>query len=272
VFSLDKTKRITVLTCYDYPTACAINETDIDIVFVGDSVGTNMLGYKSELEVSLGDMVHHLRAVRKGISKKPLMVGLPFQTYPNPETGLKNSMIMKNEGADVIKLEGGMEISEIIKAIVNYALPVIGHIGFQPQISQSAKRAVVGAYCDEAVALFQHAIALEKAGVSGIVLECVPEDVAKAITEKLNIPTIGIGSGRYTTGQVLVIADILGWFSTSYRFTKKYDNFYDRTIKAANSFASDVKVNEYPQREHTFRIKADQFKTFLEYLHDNSKD
>ncbi|MBD3241307.1 MAG: 3-methyl-2-oxobutanoate hydroxymethyltransferase [Chitinivibrionales bacterium] len=257
-------RKITMLTCYDYPTARALDNSDIDIVFVGDSVGTNMLGYRSELEVTLDDMVHHLKAVRKGVTSKVLVVDLPYATYDTETDALKNARLLHNKGADIIKMEGGANISGIVKTVVDAGIPVMGHIGFQPQIARTAERSVVGALSDDAVRLHDDAIALQKAGACAVVLECVPEMVAKEISERLRIPTIGIGSGKFTDGQVLVYADVVGWYNLPYRFIKRYDSFFERTVAAANRFAQDVITENYPQRNHGFRIKREQLDAFLE--------
>lgn len=258
----DPKHKITILTCYDFPTARALDNSDVDIIFVGDSVGTNMLGYRSEMEVTLEDMIHHLKAVRKGVTSKTLMVDLPYKTYRTKTEAVRNATLMRSKGTDILKLEGGKEIAPIVRAVVEKKIPVMGHLGFQPQIAQTSKRSVVGALSDDAVRLYRDAVALEKAGVCAIVLECVPEMVAKEITERLSVPTIGIGSGRFTDGQVLVYADVVGWFNLPYRFIKRYDSFFERTINAANRFAADVQTAEYPQRNHGFRIQRQQLNAF----------
>lgn len=266
VLRKNRDKPITVLTCYDFPTARALDDSAVDIVFVGDSVGTNMLGYRSELEVTLQDMVHHLKAVRKGVTRKVLMVDLPYLTYTDADMGPMNSRLMRDKGADVVKLEGGKEIAPIVAAITAEGIPVMGHLGFQPQIAQGSRRSVVGATAEEAMQLYEDALALQQAGVCGIVLECVPERVAQAITERITVPTIGIGSGQYTDGQVLVIPDVLGWFNMPYRFIRRYEQFDQRATAAANRFVQEVAGGEYPQRNHGFRIKSDQYETFLSAL------
>ena len=258
----DPNHKISILTCYDFPTARALDNSDIDIVFVGDSLGTNVLGYRSELEVTMGDMIHHLKAVRKGVTQKLLMVDMPYSSYNDPHIALVNAKLLKQKGADLIKLEGGKEISHIVSEIVKNNIPVMAHIGFQPQLAKQEKRTVVGALAVEAKKLYKDAIALQSAGACSIVFECIPEDIAKEISQKLTIPTIGIGSGKYTDGQVLVLTDVLGWYNMPYRFVKRYDSFYERTIAAANQFMRDVSSGEYPQRNHGFRIKAEELKEF----------
>ncbi len=254
--------KITILTCYDYPTARALDHSDIDVVFVGDSVGTNMLGYRSELEVTMDDMVHHLKAVRKGVNSKLLMVDLPYNSFRTQEEGVRNAGIMRRKGADIVKLEGGREIRDVVSAIVGEGIPVMGHIGFQPQIAKTSQRSVAGALSDEAIRIHEDALALQQAGACSLVLECVAEMVAREITENLKIPTIGIGSGRYTDGQVLVYVDVVGWYNLPYRFVKRYDAFYERTITAANAFNKDVQGGTYPQRNHAFRIKAEELENY----------
>ncbi|MBL8025004.1 MAG: 3-methyl-2-oxobutanoate hydroxymethyltransferase [Fibrobacteres bacterium] len=262
----DPSKKITILTCYDFPTARALDNSDIDIIFVGDSVGTNVLGYRSEIEVTMSDMIHHLKAVRKGVTQKILMVDMPYSSYNDIHSALANAKQLKQKGADIIKLEGGKEISSIVSEIVKNNIPVMAHIGFMPQLAKQEKRAVVGALAVEAKKLYKDALALQAAGACSIVFECVPEDIAKEISTRLTIPTIGIGSGKYTDGQVLVFTDVVGWYNMPYRFVKRYDTFYERTIAAANSFKLDVNSGEYPQRNHGFRIKAEEFKEFRREL------
>ncbi len=262
----DPNHKITVLTCYDFPSARALDNSNIDIIFVGDSLGTNILGYRSELEVTMHDMTHHLKAVRKGVTQKLIMVDMPYSTYNDISSGLTNARQLKQKGADIIKLEGGKEIASIVSEIVKNDIPVMAHIGFQPQLAKQEKRAVVGALAVEAKKLFKDAISLQDAGACGIVFECIPEDVAKEISSNLAIPTIGIGSGKYTDGQVLVFTDIVGWYNMPYRFAKRYDSFYERTIDAANKFMKDVSTGEYPQRNHGFRIKAEEFKEFKKII------
>ena len=252
-----------MLTCYDFPTARALDTSSVDIVFVGDSVGTNMLGYRSELEVTMEDMVHHLKAVRKGITQKVVMADLPYQSYSTSEAGLCNARVLHGHGAEIIKLEGGKDVADVVSAITSAGICVIGHLGFQPQIARAGKRAVVGALSKEAVRLYTDAMALVNAGVCGIVLECVPEDVAKVITERVPVSTIGIGSGKYTDGQVLVISDVLGWFNMPFRFIRRYEQFHERAVQAANCFHKEVQSSDYPRRNHGFRIKAEEFQAFL---------
>jgi 3-methyl-2-oxobutanoate hydroxymethyltransferase len=262
----DSNHKITILTCYDFPTARAMDESQVDVIFVGDSVGTNMLGYRSELEVTLEDMVHHLKAVRRGVTQKTLMVDLPYQTYRTLEEGLENATMMRHKGADIVKVEGGKEIAPIVENIAGNGIPIMGHIGFQPQIAMGAQRTVVGATSEEALSLFEDALALQNAGVCGMVLECVPELVAKEITRRISVPTIGIGSGKYTDGQVLVYADVVGWYNMPYRFVRRYDKFYARTVDSANRFVEEVSSGAYPQRNHGFRIKSEQYNRFKEKI------
>ena len=188
----------TMLTCYDYPTARAYDDSDIDSYLIGDSVGTNVLGYRSVHEVTLSDIIHHLKAVRRGVnSRKVIVADLPYQTYRSGEEAIANARELTGRGADVIKVEGGAEIAPVLQAMVADGLVVMGHVGFQPQILQGGKHSVVGALHEDAKRVFDDAAALQEAGACGVVVECVPEMVCKEITERLHIPTIGIGSGKY---------------------------------------------------------------------------
>jgi len=256
-------QRVVMLTCYDYPSALALDKSDIDAVLVGDSVGTNVLGYHSELEVTLDDMVHHVKAVRRGLTAKPLVADLSYATYDTTDDALRHTDVLRQAGADVVKMEGGRELAPTVRAVIEKGTPVMGHIGFQPQLAQTTQRTVVGAEADDAVRLSRDAVALQDAGVCAIVLECVPEMVAKEISERLRVSTIGIGSGAFTDGQVLVISDVVGWYDLPYRFVKRYDSFFDRAVEAANRYSSDVRSGGYPERRHGFRIKKEQLEEFL---------
>jgi 3-methyl-2-oxobutanoate hydroxymethyltransferase len=256
------TQKITMITCYDYPSARVFDQSEVDIIFVGDSVGTNVLGYRSELEVTMADMIHHLKAVRRGVTRKTLMVDLPYATYRSKNEALENAKALIGKGADIVKLEGGAETAPIVEALVGGGINVCGHLGFQPQVMKSDKRAVFGSLAGEAEKIYRDAQALEAAGVRYVVLECVPEMVAKIVTEAISVPTIGIGSGKYCSGQVLVSTDLLGWYDMPYRFVKRYENFAQRAVEAVNRFVTEVQSRKYPQRNHGFRIRADELSEF----------
>ena len=260
----------TIITCYDYPTARVFDETDVDVIFVGDSVGTNMLGYQSELEVTMSDMLHHFKAVRRGVKNKILMVDLPYNTYATKEDALKNTRVFSDRGANIVKLEGGREIAPQVETLTNEGIQVMGHIGFQPQLANKERRSVVGSRVDEAVALYQDACALRDAGARYLLFECIPEMVAKEITEIVGLPTIGIGSGKYCTGQVLVSTDLLGWYDMPYRFIKRYARFAEEAESAVNEWVREVRELEFPQRNHGFRIPKDELMAFREAIASKS--
>ena len=225
-----KQQPITVLTCYDYPTACMQDDACIDIVFVGDSVGTNILGYKSEKEVTMADMLHHLKAVRRGVTDAYLLVDMPYASDCNVKQAVANANLFLDAGADGVKLEGGTEKVPIVTALSEQGIEVCAHIGHNPQI-HGTKAATHGKTFAKAKELIQTATALADAGAKLIVLEKITEEISQIITDTLNIPTIGIGAGRFCDGQVLVINDILG-IGTPFKHAKRYQDYNQLTLEA----------------------------------------
>ncbi len=260
----------TVITCYDYPSARVFDETNVDLIFLGDSVGTNVLGYQSELEVTMGDMLHHFKAVRRGVKNKALMVDLPYNTYATAEDAVANARQFSDRGADIVKLEGGAEIAPQVRALAEHGISVMGHIGFQPQMAKTEKRGVVGSNVDDALSLYDDACALKEAGAQYLNLECIPEMVAKEITERVGLPTIGIGSGKHCSGQVLVSTDLLGWYDMPYRFIKRYSRFADEATRAVNAWVQDVRDLSFPARNHGFRIPKDDLLAFRKAVANKS--
>lgn len=256
-----KNEIITMLTAYDYPTALILDEAGIDITLVGDSLGMVVLGYENTTQVTMEDMLHHVKAVTRG-SKHPLIVAdLPFLSY---HTGIyetvKNAGRLIQEGkANAVKLEGGKEITEQIQAIINAGIPVMGHIGLTPQsINQLGGYYIQGKTDEQAKKLLADAKALEEAGVFAIVLECIPAELSKLITEQLEIPTIGIGAGPHCDGQVLVTHDVLNLYSNKTpKFAKKYTDVHGEIMQAALDFIQDVKQKTFPSAEHVFHLKQD---------------
>ncbi len=247
-------QRITMLTCYDYPTACLEDQAGIDIVLVGDSVGTNVLGYTSEREVTMADMVHHLKAVRRGVVQAYLLVDLPYQSYETPDLALDNARTLLAHGADAVKLEGGLEQVETVRSLVAHGISVCGHIGFTPQtLHQPGRKArVQGRSYSEAVALLESAIALEQAGASLLVLELIPEPLGRSITACLQIPTIGIGAGRFCDGQVLIVHDLLGLTPFRLKFVKRYQQYRELTLQALAQYKHEVEQGLFPSEETAF--------------------
>lgn len=252
---------ITMLTCYDYPTALCQEAADVDVIFVGDSVGVNVLGYESPQQVTMEDMIHHTNAVHRGVQKALLVADLPYGSYEMPAQAVENAARLLDAGAEVVKLERGREIIESVSGIVAEGIDVIGHVGHTPQTRMSG-RAVVGDRADEAHAVFRDARGLEDAGVIAVVLECVPERISEIITDSLKIPTIGIGAGRNCGGQVLVNLDLLGVTDARFSFVKQYAELSSVMENAFSEFVADVKVGRFPGEEHRFKIKREELRKF----------
>ena len=252
-------RKLTMLTAYDYLTAKLIDEAGIDSILVGDSLGNVVLGYENTLAVTVNDMIHHGAAVRRGASEALVIVDMPFMSYQTSvyDAVVNAGRIMKETNCQAVKLEGGEKYTDRIKAIVEAGIPVCAHLGLTPQSLNVFGGYKVQAREEEsAKKLIEDALAVEKAGAFAVVLECVPEALAKIITEKLSIPTIGIGAGKYVDGQVLVYQDMLG-YSDGFtpKFVKKYANVHDTFIKAFKEFDKEIQEGEFPNKENTFSIK-----------------
>lgn len=257
---------ITMLTAYDYPTAKCMDEAGIEIVLIGDSVGNNVLGYDSTCEVTMEDMVHHTRAVRRGVKEALVLSDMPYQSYETPAMALKNARRLIEAGADMVKLEGGYQLADIVRVLSEDYIPVMAHIGHTPQTYREGDRVVVGITAEEAKGVYRDAVELEAAGAKSVLLECVPAKVTEMITRKLNVPTIGIGCGVGCDGQVLVVNDILGWNNHGFRFLKTYDDYYERSKNHFSSYLSDVKSRSFPGDEHIFKIKKEAFDSFMDLV------
>jgi 3-methyl-2-oxobutanoate hydroxymethyltransferase len=253
-----KGQRMAMLTAYDFPTARLAVEGGIDLLLVGDSLGMVVLGYDSTLPVTVDDMVHHTKAARRGAPEAFLIGDLPFLSYGTPEQALASAArLMKEAGADSVKLEGGEEVVPIVEALVRAGVPVLGHVGLTPQTASA-----LGGYKlqgkDEETArrVLDGAMALERAGCWGVVLELVPAPLAKLVTERIAIPTIGIGAGADCDGQVLVFHDLVGMFSGfTPTFVKRYTEA-GAAIKAAISrYGAEVRSGEFPGEGQSFRMK-----------------
>ncbi len=252
----NKGEKISMTTAYDYPTACLVEKAGIEIILVGDSLMMTVLGDDSTVACTMDQMLHHIKPVVLG-APTPLIVGdMPFGSYNGTkEEAIANATRLMKEGrCDVIKLEGGREVADTVKAIVDAGIPVMGHIGLTPQtVSKLGGFKVQGKGEAAAKAVLDDALALEEAGVWGMVIECVPEEVGKLITEKVKVPTIGIGGGRGTDGQVLVFHDMVGLFEKFLpKFVKQYMNMSPEIVKALEEFKNDVKTGAFPEEEHTF--------------------
>ena len=266
----EKGEKITMLTAYDYPTAMLVDRAGIDIILVGDSLAMVVLGHESTVAVTMDEMIHHCKAVSKG-AWYPLLVGdMPFLSYQvTVEKAIANAgRFLKEGGMDVVKLEGGQEMAATVKAIVDAGIPVMGHIGLTPQsISKLGGYKVQGRDVAAARKLLDDAVALEEAGCFAIILEAIPDRVAKLITERVSIPTIGIGAGRDCDGQVLVLHDMIGLFDRfTPRFVKRYTNIFPQVIEALESYRDEVLAGTFPTDEHSFHISDEVFEALLTEL------
>lgn len=252
---------IAMLTCYDHPTAVFQDAAGVDVIFVGDSVGINVLGYKNPQQVTMDDMLHHARAVRRGVVSALLMTDLPYRSYETPEQAIKNARQLVSAGTEVVKLEGGRNITPQVEALVAEGIPAVGHVGYTPQ-TRTGKRPVFGDRSEEALAVLADAEALASAGALTVVLECVPERVAEVVTQRLPIPTIGIGAGRVCDGQVLVAHDMLGVYKSHYRFVKTYTDLKRVMHRAFADYVADIKTRRFPEDNHRFKIKSAELRRF----------
>jgi 3-methyl-2-oxobutanoate hydroxymethyltransferase len=250
-------ERLPMLTAYDYPTAQIIDEAGIPLILVGDSVGQVLLGYESTVRVTMTEMLHHTRAVVRG-SRQALVIGdMPFLTYSTAEEALDNAgRFLQDAGAQAVKVEGGVRSARIIEALVKAGIPVMGHIGWTPQAQHGmgGKVKVQGKDRTQARALLADAFAVQEAGAFSIVLELVPAQLAGAITERLKIPTIGIGAGPFCSGQVQVITDLLGLGDFKPRHARAYANLRSTIAEAARSYAADVIAGTFPGDAETVRM------------------
>lgn len=250
-------EKISMTTAYDYPTAYFVEKAGIEIILVGDSLAMTIMGLDSTVSVTMEQMIHHTKAVVKG-APTPLIVGdLPFGSYNvSKEQAITNAnRLMKEGGCDVVKLEGGEEVQHIVKAIVDSGTPVMGHIGLTPQtVSKLGGFKVQGKSLEAAKKILDDAKALEEAGAFALILECIPENIGKLVTEKVSIPTIGIGGGRYCDGQVLVFHDMLGLFEKFVpKFVKKYAELGVEIVNGLENFKQDVKEGSFPSNEYVFK-------------------
>lgn len=261
-------EKIAMLTAYDYPTACLLDEAGIDMLLVGDSVGNVVLGYDDTLPVTMEEMLHHTRAVARGARRAMVVGDLPFLSYQVslPEAVLNAGRFLKEGGAQAVKLEGGSERAEVVRLLVETGIPVMGHIGLTPQsVHQLGGYRVQGK--DEAAArrLLESALALEEAGVFALVLEAVPAALAAQVTSRLRVPTIGIGAGRDCDGQVLVAHDMLGLSGRVPKFVKQYAALGDTVKEAVRAYRADVKNGSFPGPEHCYDVPKTSTEPSLAY-------
>jgi len=242
-------EKIIMLTAYDYQMAKILDEAGIDLILVGDSLGMVIQGYRDTKSVRMEDMLYHTRAVARGAKNTPIIGDMPINSDKTVEDALKNAKQFLKAGAQGVKIEGNK--SEVVKALLNAGIPVMGHVGLLPQTAESYR--VKGKQPEEAQKIFKDALELDKLGVFSIILECMPESLAKRITEAVKVPTIGIGAGKYCDGQVLVINDMLG-FDESFapKYLKRYANLNKVIKEAVARFKEEVSSGVYPDKEHTY--------------------
>ncbi len=267
-------EKITALTAYDYSTAQILDEAGVELILVGDSAAMVVLGYKTTHEITMEDLTTFTRAVARG-AKNSLVIGdMPFGSYQaSLEEGVRNACRFIQAGANAVKLEGGSDyIVEITERLASQGIPVISHLGFTPQFLNAFGGYKVQAKEQEhAEFILSQAKKLEKAGAFAIVLEMVSEEAAKYITENLSIPTIGIGAGRFTDGQILVIDDVLGKFKDfTPKFVKKYANLYSVIREAATNYIIEVKEGTFPSKEHVFEMKESEREKLYYASNNNS--
>ena len=255
IIQMKSKEKITVLTGYDSTMTTLCDKADV--ILVGDSAGMVMLGYDSTKDVTMDDMVRFTTAVKNAKTSSLIVTDLPINSYENKDSAIANSKRLVLAGAHAVKLEGGKEVADIIKAVKDSGIPVMGHLGLLPQTAE--KYSVQAKKSEDAIELIKDAKILEKSGVFSIVLEMVTSDVTKIITKNVTVPTIGIGSGKDCDGQVLVIHDMLGMFEKiKPKFAKRYLNLSEEIRNAVSSYVKDVKEERFPEQEHTFSMEKDE--------------
>jgi len=254
--SKENYSKLVCVTAYDYTFSKLLDESGVDIILVGDSLGMVVQGHPNTLSVTLEQMIYHTQCVSRGVQEAHLCVDMPFMSYQvSPEEALRNSGRLVSEGgAHSVKLEGGLAIAKTVEKIVSAGIPVLGHVGLTPQsFHQLGGYKIQGKTVSAREALLKDALALEAAGAYALVLEGIPAESAQAITEKLTIPTIGIGAGPHCDGQVLVLQDLLG-LNTDFKpkFVKSYSSLSTLVKEAITQFAAEVRASQFPTQEHSF--------------------
>lgn len=251
-------EKITILTAYDYSMAKLLDENGVDCLLVGDSLGMTMLGYEDTLAVTMDDMIHHTKAVKRGAKNALVVADMPFLSYHISDEGavINAGRFIKEAGAHAVKLEGGYQVKSKIEAIIAAQIPVMGHLGLTPQsVNMFGGFKVQGKTEQQARKLIDEAKMLEEIGCFAIVLECVPEKLARLVSEQLSIPTIGIGAGAGCDGQVLVIQDLLGMNKDFVpKFVKTYADLSSVIGLAVKAYCEEVKTGAFPEEKHTFKI------------------
>jgi 3-methyl-2-oxobutanoate hydroxymethyltransferase len=257
-------EKIAMLTAYDYPSAKQAEEGNVDVILVGDSLGMVVLGYESTIPVTVDDMIHHAKAVRRGAKNTFIVVDMPFLSYhlSIKDTLLAAGRIIQETGAHAVKLEGADDVLEHIKALTKAGIPVVAHLGLTPQsVNVLGGYKVQGKQAQAALKLIDDAKKCEEAGAFSIVLECVPKQLSLEISNAISIPTIGIGAGINVDGQVLVYHDIIGYgVDRVPKFVKQYNNIHTQIVEGIQSYVTEVKTLAFPEDQHSFTMKEEELK------------
>lgn len=264
---VEKGEKITMITGYDYPLALLEERAGVDIILVGDSLGMTVLGYDSTLPVEMDIMLEHARSVRRGAPTAYVIGDMPYMSYQiNTEEAVRNAGLYMKAGMDAVKLEGGRNVADVIAALTKATIPVMGHLGLTPQsIAMLGGFKAQGRDIAAAEALIEDAKALEKAGAVSILLEAVPPEVAKVITDRAKIPIISIGAGPYCHGQLLIVHDMLGFFDAfTPKFVKKYADLNKVISGALEEYVQDVASGAFPTEEHFYKMPQESLASFQE--------
>ncbi|OGD09936.1 MAG: 3-methyl-2-oxobutanoate hydroxymethyltransferase [Candidatus Aminicenantes bacterium RBG_13_62_12] len=264
-------QKITALTAYDFPSARVVDEAGVDLILVGDSLGMVVLGYENTVPVTMEEMLHHTRAVTRAVRRALVVGDMPYFSFhlSRDETVRNASRFLKEGGAAAVKVEGASaKRLKLIEAMVEAEIPVLGHVGLTPQSIHHLGRFKVRGKCrEEARQILDGALNLERAGVFAVVLECIPQELAREVTKRLRVPTIGIGAGPHCNGQILVFHDLTG-FTTGYlpKFVKKYLDLHELLGGAVRDYARDVRSGAFPEEAHSFHLPAAESKALPSWL------
>ncbi|AMR01986.1 MULTISPECIES: 3-methyl-2-oxobutanoate hydroxymethyltransferase [Bacillus] len=253
---------ITMLTAYDYPSAKLAEEAEVDMILVGDSLGMVVLGYDSTVPVTVEDMIHHTKAVRRGAKETFIVTDMPFMSYhvSLQETMVNARRIVQESGAHALKVEGAGEVISTIQYLTNAGIPVVAHLGLTPQsVGVLGGYKVQGKDAESAKKLIEDAKKCEEAGAIALVLECVPMQLAELISEQLTIPTIGIGAGQKVDGQVLVYHDLISYgVNRVPKFVKQYTSVQEEIVRGISQYVTEVKTRKFPEEKHSFTMKEEE--------------
>jgi 3-methyl-2-oxobutanoate hydroxymethyltransferase len=270
---MERGERIPMLTAYDYTTAQALDAAGIPLILVGDSLGMVVLGYNSTVPVTLDDMIHHIKAVVRGTQRALIIGDMPFLTYTTPDEALRNAgRLLQETGCQAVKIEGGATVALTVRRLTEAGIPVMGHLGYTPQSVNTIGTRVQARTADAARTLIEDALLLEQSGAFAIVLELIPAPLAQAVTERLRIPTIGIGAGAGCDGQVQVLHDLLGLYTDFVpRHAKQYRRLADEIRNAVGEYAEEVRAGAFPTAAHSSKMDEAALRDILSQI-DGERD